>query len=713
MKYAFFIILFVITISGCTVAISEMSPVEITRHQMSVEILQDQHQASVSDTLSFQAPEPVDELSLLLNDQAEINAVEFGGEPIDFSLNTDFDSRDFRSGTHAETDTGNFKGAAELKIFLPGQVKEGQLVLHYTLVPIDSVDKAAFSREYIAYEVKGYIGDKGIFISPAYYWYATLPASQPRFSVKISSPDTLFVMTQGKLMTEQSENGKQINRWKVDYPTDGIHLVGAHYGIQKLRSNEVDLYTFFFPNSQELADSYLKASERYLKMYESLIGPYPFSKFAVVENFFPTGYGMPSYTLLGSQVIRLPFIIYTSLGHEMAHNWWGNSVYVDYESGNWCEGLTTYYADYHYQEMKSPQDAMRYRRDIDRDFTVYVKEGKDFPLKEFEARTESSSRAIGYGKSAMVFHQLRRIIGDSLFYNSLKSFYRENRFRKASWHDIQQAVEQTTGKNYDWFFKQWIQRPGAPEILLENVSYTGNQVKFTLKQSNNPFRLYVPVQIIGNNLDTTTYVWLENSKTEFTLPANSKPEKLLVDPAFDLFRKLDRSEIPPTLSEMFAQDTAIIVLPDRAPDKKTAAYRQFAQNLAEGNSAVSIQKSGEISADALKNHSLYLLGSPAENSLWKKIRYGQPEIAAVENESVNLNRQSLPGADDLVVLAFRSLENPDISIVSVTLGENVQIGRVGNLLSHYGKYSYLTFEKGKNRDKGVYPVSESPLIYNF
>ncbi len=50
---------------------------------------------------------------------------------------------------------------------------------------------------------------------------------------------------------------------------------------------------------------------------------------------------MLPYTLLGRTVIKMPFIVYTSLGHEIAHNWWGNSVFVDQKKGNWCEGLAT------------------------------------------------------------------------------------------------------------------------------------------------------------------------------------------------------------------------------------------------------------------------------------------------------------------------------------------------------------------------------------
>lgn len=94
-------------------------------------------------------------------------------------------------------------------------------------------------------------------------------------------------------------------------------------------------------------------------MYRKLIGPYPYWKFALIENFWETGYGMPSFTLLGPQVIRFPFILHSSYPHELLHNWWGNSVYVDFKKGNWCEGLTAYLADHLIQEQRGQGDSYR------------------------------------------------------------------------------------------------------------------------------------------------------------------------------------------------------------------------------------------------------------------------------------------------------------------------------------------------------------------
>ena len=116
---------------------------------------------------------------------------------------------------------------------------------------------------------------------------------------------------------------------------------------------------------------------RHLIFYRERLGPYPFSKFAVVENFLPTGYGMPSWTLIGKNVIRLPFLLDTSLPHEIVHSWWGNAVEVDYTNGNWAEGLTTYLADYLLKEVNQPHEALEYRRKLLRDYAALVTPAND------------------------------------------------------------------------------------------------------------------------------------------------------------------------------------------------------------------------------------------------------------------------------------------------------------------------------------------------
>jgi aminopeptidase N len=234
-------------------------------------------------------------------------------------------------------------------------------------------------------------------------------------------------------------------------------------------------------------------------MYRKLVGPYPFTKFALVENFWETGYGMPSFTLLGEQIIRFPFILNSSYPHELLHNYWGNSAYVDFKSGNWCEGLTAYMADHLIAEQRG--QAAEYRRTTLQKFTDYVNPSNDFPLNKFSSRTNPSSEAIGYGKNMMMWDMLREMVGDDAFVRSFQRFYRDNKFKAASYNSIRLAFEAVSGKNLKAFFDQWVDRKGAPELSLSNIhterSKEGYRLQFTLKQiqKEDVFVLDVPVAV--------------------------------------------------------------------------------------------------------------------------------------------------------------------------------------------------------------------------
>src|SRR3990172_8203636 len=203
---------------------------------------------------------------------------------------------------------------------------------------------------------------------------------------------------------------------------------GGRFQVCRDSAGTVETLVYLHENDEALAAKYLTATAQYLEMYRGLIGPYPYGKFALVENFWPTGYGMPSFTLLGAEIIRFPFIIPSSYPHEILHNWWGNSVFVDYQTGNWCEGLTAYLADHLIQEQRGKGE--EYRRDTLQKYRSYVKGDRDFPLTEFRSRHSAPTEAVGYGKTLMLFHMLRQRLGDEAFRTWSGRFYREYRGKK-------------------------------------------------------------------------------------------------------------------------------------------------------------------------------------------------------------------------------------------------------------------------------------------
>jgi hypothetical protein len=202
----------------------------------------------------------------------------------------------------------------------------------------------------------------GTYLPSGSGWYPAVDASLERYSLELDLPPEQRGLVPGRLVGESQAGGRYRARFEFRQPAEGIALMAAPYRIEERRvrsaaGSELRLRTYFHPEIAGLASDYLDSIAGYIDLYERWIGAYPFSEFSIVSSPTPTGFGMPTLTYLGIDVLRLPFIRATSLGHEVLHNWWGNGVYPDYARGNWSEGLTTFMADYAYREREGPEAA--------------------------------------------------------------------------------------------------------------------------------------------------------------------------------------------------------------------------------------------------------------------------------------------------------------------------------------------------------------------
>ena len=313
-------------------------------------------------------------------------------------------------------------------------------------------------------ETAGTVKSDGVYLAGGTLWYPYFSDELVSFELTAAAPDGWRLISQGN-GSSNDPNGQA--HWDSGGLVDEIYLVGGPLTLYEAPAGAVEAQAYLRRPEPALAERYLSATARYIEMYRSLIGPYPYGKFALIENFWETGYGMPSFTLLGPMVIRFPFILTSSYPHEILHNWWGNSVFVDYPTGNWCEGLTAYMADHLMKEQAG--QAAEYRRDTLKKYRDFVRDGRDFPLTEFRSRHSAATEAVGYGKTLMGFHMLRRQLGDEAFTTALARFYREHRGSKASFGDIRAQLEQVSGRDLKPFFEQWVELPGAADLRLDAV----------------------------------------------------------------------------------------------------------------------------------------------------------------------------------------------------------------------------------------------------
>lgn len=559
----------------------------------------------------------------------------------------------------------------------------------------------------------GTISPEGVFLSGYSGWYPKVLGSLETMTLEVELPPGWLAVSQGTgPEIDEGGEGQRIG-WQERTPQDELYLIAAPFELYRAPSEVAEAQAFLRRADEALATRYLDATATYLERYSRLIGDYPYAKFALVENFWETGYGMPSFTLLGPRVLRLPFILHSSYPHEILHNWWGNGVYVDGAQGNWSEGLTAYLADHLNQELDGK--GADYRRDQLKAYADYVRDHQDQPLSAFQGRHGAASQAIGYGKALMLFHMLRTQLGDETFVSALQRFYRENLFSEAGWDAIQAAFEVESGADLSAFFTAWTSRPGAPSLSLDDVTTEPlDDGRWRLsgqlrqRQAAEPFPVSVPVVLLDERgAASEMKVAMDERSAAFSMILDARPARIAVDPRFDSFRKLAEGETTATLSGLFGAERGLILVPADAPAPLRDAYRQLAEAWQRGQPDWSIALDSDVES-LPADHAIWLLGW---SNRWL------PLLAAIGAEQ---GAFSLDPAERRVELLGTD-QSGQIPVIS-TLRDTQPVGWIGadsaeavaglaRKLPHYGKYGYLLFEGSAptNVAKGQWPAGESSL----
>jgi len=562
--------------------------------------------------------------------------------------------------------------------------------------------------------------DHGIFLSGASYFYPAVEDPSGKilitFSLSANLPAEWKVVSQGKRIRETTVNGPRHTFWQCDDPMEEIFLIADHFQEYKDRYEDVYLYVFLRKPGEKLAQKYLDAAKSYIAFYQKLIGAYPFVKFAVVENALQTGYGMPSFTLLGSRIIRFPFILHTSYPHEILHNWWGNGVYIDREGGNWSEGLTAYLSDHLFPDLKGKGNRYRFQELMK--YSSYVNANNDFPLAQFKGRTDMASQAIGYGKLVMVLNMLRLELGDKIFLKALNEFFVTQKFRHAGFDTLRGHFEAASGKRLDVFFRQWVRAKGAPELELADASVENFQDEYRLtlnvlqKQKRPLFNITLPVAVW---VEGSEQPQIQNLKLESKASQNlqifvqGKPRAVLLDPYYDLFRKLDPRETPPSISQSYGASTAVAVSPKQEETLLRKAYAQFAQKL--GKPTKQFEDTSYLPAPKA---ALWLFGRNNEVAQSLKPAFKKWSVALKENE-ISIEGKTFEWKGHSFVFTVPHPHDSTRSATWIITDNPEAIPGLIRKLPHYGKYGYLVFE-GKaptNVLKGTWPAQRIGLMKTF
>lgn len=676
---------------------SATSPEQTVRHRMSIALKPADHRLVVVDTITLPSARTAGSISFTLAADLEVRACE---PPAKGTTSPPAEG--------ADPDEASLKRYVLERIPADGVVRiEYEGALHYGL----SDQKEEYTRGFR--ESRGVLGPEGVYLHGGSGWFPRFGAGMVRFELTIDSPEGWQVISAGA-GTSRGADGQA--RWSCDDAVDDIHLVGGPLHVERAKAGRIETLVYLHEADEALARRYLDAAGRYLDMYEQLIGPYPYTKFALVENFWETGYGMPSFTLLGPRVIRFPFIITSSYPHEILHNWWGNSVFVDYASGNWCEGLTAYLADHLIQEQQG-QGAM-YRRAALQKYRDYVKEGRDFPLADFHSRHDAATEAVGYGKSLMLFHMLRRQLGDPKFRDGLADLYHTERGKRASFADVRRAFERASSADLATYFDQWTKRKGAPVLELADVKSAGDASAYRVTgslnqtQAGEPFPVQVPLYVRTAAGQEGFTITCNQKNTPFEFPLKAQPLTVAADPFFDVFRLLDPLEAPASIGQIFGEPEITAILPAK-DDLGAEAYRKLVESWQSENHHITVVDEADV--DVLPtDRSVWVLGRGNRFNASFLVPHGDVSIADFKSV-LKIGDKEFPFAAHTFVAVRRHHKNPQKAIGWIVVDPPAAIAGLARKLPHYGKYSYLAFQGDEpaNIVKGLSEASDSPLVVNL
>ena len=515
-----------------------------------------------------------------------------------------------------------------------------------------------------------------------------LPDRKSTFTLKAQVPPGFTAVSESDTFPETSPDGSAL--FSFSQPLFSLTFAAAPYVRESSAVRDgLLVHTLFFPENQHLAKDYLQSAVDYIKRYEKLIGTFPYNHYLIVENSNPTGFGLPTFTLLGSQVLRLPFIRETSLGHEILHSWFGNSISVRLDSGNWSEGLTTYLADMAYRHDQHEGGLARKEKILE--YLSYVKPDT-LPLKDFRfaghaTDTNRATRTVGYGRAASLFHELEIRLGEELFNETIRIFYERYRGTEASWQNIQELFEEVSSSDLSRFFTERLNSIDLPDLEVRDIhthqKTDTTSLSFTIEQKSAlPFEITLPFKI-NTTLGELDFSQLITEKTtKIAVEFDGHPLELIIDRNYDLMRTLSDKEYVPVWSQLMGNSKTTVILADHNEQSVYQPILDMASRY-----SWQVKGAGELDSDGAADGFLIFLGlsSPLSRSM-----YGIP---AHPEEGFTLDIHSHPS-------------KPQQPVALISSSSKTETNGAVSRLSHYGKYSYLHFNQGRISDKRSRPADQ-------
>jgi aminopeptidase N len=353
------------------------------------------------------------------------------------------------------------------------------------------------------------------------------------------------VVSNGELVSvkENKKDSTKTFHWRENKPHSSylITIAAGDYTILHDRAGKLPLQYYVFREDTADARMCFRQTPDMIKFFNEKIGySYAWEKYAqiLITDFIEGGMENTSATsLLDWATVydareRLDNSPTGLIAHELAHQWWGDVVTCKDWRHLWLNESFASYFDPLYHEYWLGKDEFQLMMFNNQQAGIYI----DTTVGRKPIVSVGSYGTNIYPRGAAVLHMLRFVLGDQLFWKSLKHYITKHQFTPVETNDLKVAIEEVTGQNLAWFFEQWVYKAGHPIFDVKyRWSDSAKAIFLSVKQTQKMdsltgvFRTPVDIEITSASGSVTQRVNILTRDTTFVLPSELKPQLVIFD----------------------------------------------------------------------------------------------------------------------------------------------------------------------------------------
>lgn len=397
-------------------------------------------------------------------------------------------------------------------------------------------------------------------------WYPMIGRRPTPYDLSVHIPKDWIAVGQGDEIGDTGEGNGHVVTYRMNLPAVWLSLSAGPFkrAVTKIQGREYA--TVSAEMTEEAMELQNRLSAEPIEFFSRNFAPYPFRRWTNLDSwvFGPNGGALEAYSYATYPTGAFPGVD----GHETGHTWWGGILNNDYMRSFWNESFAEYSNWLFLRERvrSNREDARRaFAFPTASEFTF---EGTS--LAEGGDIAGSVASSLGYMKGPMVLGVLEDEIGGVAMMRAMREWLAGNPARHiGSWEEFEHVVDRVTGKNYGWFFDQWVRSAGMPNFSLSGVQWKQGRLSGLMSFVGKPYRFHTDALLRSPNGETA-FKRVEilpdrTGRATFSVPCPGRPESVTLNPWQVIPRVGSAKDAPASLSR-FLPSAKVLRLPGATAD---------------------------------------------------------------------------------------------------------------------------------------------------